>query len=222
MSETRDKRRRTDLDLFVLALIDSGVSTPYEFQKAAGLSLEPRSRRCKDCWRRFLRQGKPGSRGRTNHSITPAGQEIPEERLAHSHRGWSQRRSRRRSSSGPVGIVGRWQTSVGHGLSSAVGHEEIGIDRIIGSRIGEQFRFFSCELVRPTSVGVCKGLGKSGLGRGIRHGRSFSPEALYQTQSAEALYQAKRMSVMMFQKALRGFRSLGTTTRRLFSFTLLP
>ena len=38
MSETRDKRRRTDLDLFVLALIDGGVSTPYELQKAAGLS----------------------------------------------------------------------------------------------------------------------------------------------------------------------------------------
>jgi hypothetical protein len=29
MSETHDKRRRTDLDLFVLALIDGGVSTPY-------------------------------------------------------------------------------------------------------------------------------------------------------------------------------------------------
>jgi hypothetical protein len=38
MSETRDKRRRTDLDLFVLALIDGGVSTPYELQKEAGLS----------------------------------------------------------------------------------------------------------------------------------------------------------------------------------------
>jgi hypothetical protein len=38
MSEIRDKRRRTDLDLFVLALIDGGVSTPYELQKAAGLS----------------------------------------------------------------------------------------------------------------------------------------------------------------------------------------
>ena len=30
MSQTRDKRRRTDLDLFVLALIGGGVSTPYE------------------------------------------------------------------------------------------------------------------------------------------------------------------------------------------------
>jgi hypothetical protein len=29
---------RTDLDLFILALIDSGISTPYEFQKSAGLS----------------------------------------------------------------------------------------------------------------------------------------------------------------------------------------
>jgi hypothetical protein len=38
MSGTRDKRRRTDLDLFILALIDSGVSTPCEFQMAAGLS----------------------------------------------------------------------------------------------------------------------------------------------------------------------------------------
>jgi hypothetical protein len=35
---TRDKRRRTDLYLFGLALIDRGVSTPYELQKAAGLS----------------------------------------------------------------------------------------------------------------------------------------------------------------------------------------
>ncbi len=38
MPETRDKRRKTDLDEFVLALIDSGVSTPYALQKAAGLS----------------------------------------------------------------------------------------------------------------------------------------------------------------------------------------
>jgi hypothetical protein len=30
MSETRDKRRRNDLDLFVLALVSERVSTPYE------------------------------------------------------------------------------------------------------------------------------------------------------------------------------------------------
>lgn len=38
MSETRDKRRKSDLDLFVLALIGSGVSTPCVLQKEAGLS----------------------------------------------------------------------------------------------------------------------------------------------------------------------------------------
>lgn len=77
MSETRDKRRRTDLDLFVLALIDSGISTPYEFQKAAGLSpgaTIPALQRLLEAG--FLRQGKPGSRGRTNHSITPTGRKF--------------------------------------------------------------------------------------------------------------------------------------------------
>ncbi|MFY9939949.1 MAG: hypothetical protein WAK33_23900, partial [Silvibacterium sp.] len=48
-SETRDKRRRTDLDLFVLALIDSGISTPYDLQKTAALSLGARSRPSSDC-----------------------------------------------------------------------------------------------------------------------------------------------------------------------------
>jgi DNA-binding PadR family transcriptional regulator len=74
MSETRDKRRRTDLDLFVLALIDSGISTPYEFHKSAALSpgaTIPALQRLLVAG--FVRQGKPGSRGRTNHSITPAG-----------------------------------------------------------------------------------------------------------------------------------------------------
>jgi hypothetical protein len=33
-----DKRRRADLDLFVLGLIESGISTLYEFQKFAGIS----------------------------------------------------------------------------------------------------------------------------------------------------------------------------------------
>jgi DNA-binding PadR family transcriptional regulator len=77
MSETRDKRRRTDLDLFVLALIDSGVSTPYEFQKSAGLSpgaTIPALQRLFAAG--FVRPGKPGSRGRTNHSITPAGRKF--------------------------------------------------------------------------------------------------------------------------------------------------
>jgi hypothetical protein len=38
MPEVRDKRRKTDLDLFVLALVDSGVATPYALQMTAGLS----------------------------------------------------------------------------------------------------------------------------------------------------------------------------------------
>jgi hypothetical protein len=60
MSEIRDKRRRTDLDLFVLALIDSGISTPYELQKDAGLSpgaTIPALQRLLEAG--FVRQGKP-------------------------------------------------------------------------------------------------------------------------------------------------------------------
>jgi DNA-binding PadR family transcriptional regulator len=77
MSETRDKRRRTDLDLFVLALIDSGVSTPYELQKTAGLSQGatiPALQRLLDA--RLVRQGKPGVRGRTGHRVTAAGKKL--------------------------------------------------------------------------------------------------------------------------------------------------
>jgi DNA-binding PadR family transcriptional regulator len=74
MAEARDKRRRTDLDLFVLALIDSGVSTPYALQKAAGLSQGatiPALQRLLEA--RFVRHGKPGSRGRTDYQVTAAG-----------------------------------------------------------------------------------------------------------------------------------------------------
>src|ERR1700719_1935769 len=77
MSETRDKRRRNDLDLFVLALIDSGVSTPYEFQKAAGLSQGatiPALQRLLDA--RLVRQGRLGPRGRTDYQATAAGKRL--------------------------------------------------------------------------------------------------------------------------------------------------
>jgi hypothetical protein len=77
MSQTRDKRRRTDLDLFILALIDSGVSTPYEFQMAAGLSQGatiPALQRLLEA--RLVGQGKPGSRGRTDYKVTAAGRKI--------------------------------------------------------------------------------------------------------------------------------------------------
>jgi DNA-binding PadR family transcriptional regulator len=74
MSERPDKRRRTDLDLFVLALIDGGISTPYELQKAAGLSQGatiPALQRLLDA--RLVRQGKPGSRGRSEYKVSAAG-----------------------------------------------------------------------------------------------------------------------------------------------------
>jgi DNA-binding PadR family transcriptional regulator len=77
MSETRDKRRRTDLHQFVLALIDSGVSTPYEFEKSAGLSQGatiPALQRLLDAG--LVRQGKPGPRGRTDYKVTAAGKRL--------------------------------------------------------------------------------------------------------------------------------------------------
>ena len=77
MAETRDKRRRTDLDLFILALIDSGISTSYELQKTAGLSQGatiPALQRLLDA--QFVRQGKPGARGRTDYQVTVAGRRL--------------------------------------------------------------------------------------------------------------------------------------------------
>ena len=77
MSETPDKRRRTDLDLFVLALIDGGVSTPYELQKEAGLSQGatiPALQRLLEA--RFVRRRKPGARGRTDYKVTATGKKL--------------------------------------------------------------------------------------------------------------------------------------------------
>jgi DNA-binding PadR family transcriptional regulator len=74
VSEIRDKRRRNDLDLFVLALIDSGISTPYELKTAAGLSpgaTVPVLRRLIE--EDLVVQGKSGPRGRTDHKITAEG-----------------------------------------------------------------------------------------------------------------------------------------------------
>jgi DNA-binding PadR family transcriptional regulator len=80
MSDTRDKRRRTDLDLFTLALIDGGVSTPYELQKTAGLSQGatiPTLKRLLEAG--FVRQGKPGARRRTGYKVTAAGKRLLED-----------------------------------------------------------------------------------------------------------------------------------------------
>jgi len=74
MSETHDKRRKSDLDLFVLALINGGVSTPYTLQKEAGLSpgatIPAIQRLLQDG---LIRQGSAGLRGRTESRITAAG-----------------------------------------------------------------------------------------------------------------------------------------------------
>jgi DNA-binding PadR family transcriptional regulator len=77
MSQTRDKRRRTDLDLFMLALIESGILTPYDFQRAASLSpgaTIPALQRLLEAG--YIRQGKTGPRGRTEHRITTEGKKL--------------------------------------------------------------------------------------------------------------------------------------------------
>jgi DNA-binding PadR family transcriptional regulator len=74
VSQTRDKRRRNDLDLFVLALVSDGVATPYELKMAAGLSPGasiPALARLVEAG--FVDQGKPGPRRRANYRITAAG-----------------------------------------------------------------------------------------------------------------------------------------------------
>lgn len=74
VSGNKDKRRRGDLDLFVLAFIDSGISTPYELKSAANLSpgaTIPALRRLVND--RLAIQAKPGPRGRTDHKITAEG-----------------------------------------------------------------------------------------------------------------------------------------------------
>ena len=77
MSETRDRRRRTDLDLFVLALIADGVATPYELQKSAGLSQGatiPALQRLLEAG--LIEQAMPGTRRRTEHRVTRNGRKF--------------------------------------------------------------------------------------------------------------------------------------------------
>ena len=68
---THDKRRRSYLDFFVLAPIESGISTPYELKGAADISPGasiPALRRFVS--ERLVIQGKPGFRGRTDYQIS--------------------------------------------------------------------------------------------------------------------------------------------------------
>jgi DNA-binding PadR family transcriptional regulator len=77
-----DMRHRGDLDVFVLALIDSGISTPYDLQRSAGLSpgaTIPALRRLVAAG--FVLAGKPGPRGRTEHRVSAAGRR-------HLKKGW--------------------------------------------------------------------------------------------------------------------------------------
>jgi DNA-binding PadR family transcriptional regulator len=74
VSETRDKRHRSDLDLFVLALVAEGVSTPYLLKTAANLSPGATI----PALRRLLEDGsvvqaRPGPRGRADHRMTAEG-----------------------------------------------------------------------------------------------------------------------------------------------------
>jgi len=72
--EIADKRHRADLDIFVLALVESGVSTLFEFQKLAGISqgaTVPALRRLIASG--FVRPQKVASRGRIGHRITVEG-----------------------------------------------------------------------------------------------------------------------------------------------------
>ena len=73
-SPPRDKRSKRDLELFVLALLECNVNTPYKLLAAAGLSpgaTLPALRRLEESG--YVQKGKPGSRGRVEYHVTPDG-----------------------------------------------------------------------------------------------------------------------------------------------------
>jgi hypothetical protein len=68
------ERLRGDLELFVLALIESGVSTPYELQQAAGLTRGATILvLCRLLERRLVLTGEAGTRRRMAYALTAAG-----------------------------------------------------------------------------------------------------------------------------------------------------
>lgn len=70
----RDKRAKLDLELFVIALIERGVNTPYALQAQADLSpgaTIPVLARLEGFG--FVRRGKPGNRGRIEYQVTSEG-----------------------------------------------------------------------------------------------------------------------------------------------------
>ena len=76
MSEIYDRRRRNDLDLFVLALLDSGISTPYDLKQLAGLSpgaTIPAMRRLIS--QKLVIAGNAGARGRLAYKAKAEGRQ---------------------------------------------------------------------------------------------------------------------------------------------------
>ena len=172
--ETRDKRRRSDLDLFVLALIESGLSTPYELKTAADLSpgaTIPALRRLVTDG--LVVQGKPGSRGRTAHKITAKGRRRLKE-------GW-----RELIDQGPSGDLDA-------DLRVALLALWVGRDRRLAAGFLRQ-----TAAQRLNLVGPAKDLGEhasiSPLALSYRRLRSASATALVKGESAAALAMAKAL-----------------------------
>jgi len=74
-AQSQDKRCRLDLELFVLALIARGISTPYQLSREASLSpgaTLPVLARLMEAG--SIRRGAVGPRGRVEHTLTATGQ----------------------------------------------------------------------------------------------------------------------------------------------------
>ncbi len=174
MSETRDKRRRSDLDLFVLALLAEGVATPYELKQAAGLSpgaTIPVLRRLVE--QGMVSVGKPGPRGRTGHRITAEGRRFLKS-------GW-----RELIDEGPCGDL---DADLRVALLALV----VGKDRRLASDFLKQSAARMLE-------GIEIGEGTEGpaspppLGRWYRRLRSTSAKALVKGEAAAALAMARAL-----------------------------
>jgi DNA-binding PadR family transcriptional regulator len=71
---TLDKRSKLDLELFVLALVQRGINTPYDLFATVGLwpgATIPVLERLQKAG--HVRRGKPGVRGRTEYEVTVSG-----------------------------------------------------------------------------------------------------------------------------------------------------
>lgn len=67
-------REPSSLDLFLLALIDSGLSTPYEFQRQAGISVGASLPALKTLLqRKLVARGEEADRRRREYSLTSRG-----------------------------------------------------------------------------------------------------------------------------------------------------